>query len=219
MNQAPKVEKKSRADRRSIDDPTICEALKHQTRVRILEVLCDEDISPIQFLRRGLLPPGIDFKGDEKSALSHVSYHFKELLKADCIVLVKTIPRRGTNEHIYRSKMLALHTDEDFEVLGLERRRQISRSTLQMLVARADGAIYQGTFDKRADRHLSWVPLELDEQGWEELRDLQAETLERAQGIKAAAIARKHERGENDDTPTFAATFGALAFESPAVPG
>jgi hypothetical protein len=113
--------------------------------------------------------------------------------------------------------MLALHTDEDFQGLGLEERRQISRSTLQMLIARADGAIYQGTFDKRPDRHLSWVALELDEQGWEELRDLQAETLERVQGIKAAAIARKHERGEGNKAPTFAATFGALAFESPAV--
>ncbi len=88
--------------------------------------------------------------------------------------------------------MLALHTDEDFESLSFELRKQISRSTLQMLVARADGAIYQGTFDKRTDRHLSWVPLEVDEESWQELRDLQAETLERAQGIKAAAIARKH---------------------------
>lgn len=218
MKKAPKKVGKSRADRRSPDDQSICEALKHPIRVRILEALCEEDLSPVRFLRRGLLPPGFDFEGDEKNALSHIAYHFKELLKADCIVLVETIPRRGTNEHVYRSKMLALHTDEDFEVLDPERRRQISRSTLQMLVARAEGAIYQGTFDKRADRHLSWVPMELDEQGWQELRDLQAETLERAQGIKAAAIARKHERGEEGETPTFQATFGALAFESPALP-
>jgi DNA-binding transcriptional ArsR family regulator len=218
MKKAPRKVGKSRADRRSPDDQSICEALKHPIRVRILEALCEEDLSPIRFLRRGLLPPGFDFEGDEKNALSHVAYHFKELLKADCIILIETIPRRGTNEHIYRSKMLALHTDEDFEVLGPERRRQISRSTLQMLMARAEGAIYQGTFDKRADRHLSWVPIELDEKGWQELRDLQAETLERAQGIKAAAIARKHERGVDDDTPTFTATFGALAFESPALP-
>jgi len=61
--------------------------------------------------------------------------------------------------------------------------------------------------------------MELDERGWQELRDLQAEALERAQGIKAAAIARKHERGGEGDTPTFQATFGALAFESPPVPG
>jgi DNA-binding transcriptional ArsR family regulator len=218
MKKAARKVGKSRADRRSPDDQSICHALKHPIRVRVLEALCEEDMSPIQFLRRGLLPPGFDFEGDEKNALSHVAYHFKELLKADCIVLAETIPRRGTNEHIYRSKMLALHTDEDFEILDLERRRQISRSTLQMLVARAEGAIYQGTFDKRADRHLSWVPLALDEEGWQELRDLQAETLERAQGIKAAAIARKHERSANDATPTFTATFGALAFESPALP-
>ena len=182
-----------------------------------MEALCDGDLSPIQFLRRGLLPPGFDFEGDEKNALSHVAYHFKKLLEADCVVLVERVPRRGASEHIYRSKMLALHTDEDFEVLSLEERRSISRSTLQMLVARAEGALYQGTFDKRPDRHLSWVPMELDDEGWQELRDLQAETLERAQGIKAAAIARKHERDEEDDMATFPTTFGALAFESPAV--
>lgn len=218
MEAAPKRSGRSRADKRPPNDQTVCEALKHPVRVRILEVLCEGDISPIQFFRRGLLPPGFDFKGDEKNGLSFVAYHFKELLKADCVVLVERIPRRGTSEHIYRSKMLALHTDEDFEGLSFEERKAISRSTLQMLVARADGAIYQGTFDKRTDRHLSWVPLELDEQGWQELRDLQAETLDRAQAIKAAAIARKHERGEEDKTPTFAATFGALAFESPPVP-
>jgi hypothetical protein len=208
---------KSRADRRSPDEQSICQALKHPIRVRILEALCDGDLSPIQFLRRGLLPPGFDFEGDEKNALSHVAYHFKQLLLADCVVLIGTIPRRGASEHIYRSKMLALHTDEDFEALSLEERRNISRSTLQMLIARAEGALYQGTFDKRPDRHLSWVALDLDEQGWEELRDLQAETLERVQGIKAAAIARKHERGEESEAATFTATFGALAFESPAV--
>lgn len=215
---AATVRGKSRADKRSRKDHSVCNALKHPIRVRILEALCEGDLSPIQFLRRGLLPPGFDFDGDEKNAISHISYHFKELLKADCVVLVERIPRRGTNEHIYRSKMLALHTDKDFEELSLQRRREISRSTLQMLIARADGAIYQGTFDKRPDRHLSWVPMELDEQGWEELRDLQAETLERAQGIKAAASARKYERGEDVEAPTFTATFGALAFESPRVP-
>lgn len=218
MDAGAKRSNRSRADKRPAKDRTICEALKHPVRVRILEVLCEGDISPVQFFRRGLLPPGFDFEGDEQNGLSFVAYHFKELLKADCVVLVERIPRRGTSEHIYRSKILALHTDEDFEGLSFELRKQISRSTLQMLVARADGAIYQGTFDKRTDRHLSWVPLELDEEGWQELRDLQAETLERAQGIKAAAIARKHERGEDDDSPTFAATFGALAFESPAMP-
>jgi|SRR5215203_897225 len=198
---------------------SVCDALRHPVRVRILEVLCEGDISPVQFYRRGCLPPGFDFDGDEKNAISHVSYHFKILRDAACIHLVKTIPRRGANEHIYRSKALALHTDDEFRAMSFEERRAISRSTLQTLLARADGAIYQGTFDKRIDRHLSWISMELDEEGWEALRDHLEGSLKGAQAIKAEAIARKHkEEEQGKPVSTFPVTFGALGFESPSVP-
>ncbi|HEU5062872.1 MAG TPA: winged helix-turn-helix domain-containing protein [Solirubrobacterales bacterium] len=200
-------------------DRTLCAALRHPIRVRILEVLAERDISPIEFVRRGYLPPGFEFKS-EASAESHVSYHFKVLREADCIVIHKSVPKRGSVEKVHRSKMLALHTEEDFKELSEGDRIAITRSTLQMLFARAEGAVFQGTFDKRPDRHLSWVPMDVDDQGFKELVDLQDEALERAQGIKAAAIARKHERTEDgvDLVETFPATFGALAFESPPVP-
>jgi DNA-binding transcriptional ArsR family regulator len=198
-----------------IKEKTACAALKHPIRVRILEVLCEGDISPVQFLHSGMLPPGVKFDS-EQNAISHISYHFRVLLKADCIVLVNTKQRRGATEHIYRSKALAFHTDEEFKAMSFVERKAISRATLQTLIARADGAILAGTFDKRLDRHLSWLSMELDAEGWDELRDLQAETLNRAQGIKAAAIARKAEKAENPDQGVvFPATFGALAFESP----
>jgi hypothetical protein len=96
--------------------------------------------------------------------------------------------------------------------MTFDQRRAISRSTLQMLVARADGAIIAGTFDKRRDRHLSWLSISLDEDGWDELRDLQAETLERAEAIRAAVATRGADPAE-----IFRATFGALAFESPPI--
>lgn len=198
-----------------ISDKTACNVLKHPIRVRILEVMCEGDISPVQFIRRGMLPPNFAFETPE-AAMSHVSYHFKVLREAGCIKLVKTRSVRGATEHVYRSIALALHTEEEFRALTFEERREISRSTLQMLIARADGAIIAGTFDKRPDRHLSWVPIEGDEQAWDELRSLQDESLERAFGIKAAAAARSQERreaGESVDPLTL--TFGALAFESP----
>ena len=213
------VGRKPKSEQQSASSLSVCDALKHPVRVRILEVLCESDISPVEFFRRGCMPPGFDFKGEYKNAISHVSYHFKVLREADCIYVVNTIPRRGANEHIYRSKALALHTDEEFEAMSVDERRAISRTTLQTLIARADSAIYQGTFDERVDRHLSWVALELDEEGWQELRDLQAATLEAAQAIKAAAIARNHEREQSGETMSLVpATFGALAFESPTVP-
>jgi hypothetical protein len=199
-------------------EKTLCAALRHPIRVRILEVLAERDISPIEFVRRGCLPPGFRFD-DEKSAEGHVAYHFKVLREFDCIVIVKELAVRGSVEKIHRSKMLALHTEEDFMGLSKRERIAITRSTLQMLFARADGAVHQGTFDRRPDRHLSWVPMELDDQGFKELVALQDEALERAQGIKAAAIGRHDRNKEGDDTgATFPATFAALAFESPPVP-
>jgi hypothetical protein len=169
----------------------------------------------VQFLYQGMLPPGVKFE-DNQNAISTVSYHFKVLMRAGCISLVDTRQRRGATEHIYRSNAFAFHTDEEFAAMSFEERRAISRSTLQTLIARADGALSAGTFDNRADRHLSWLSMELDEEAWNEVRALQAETLERAQEIKAAAAARKQERHERDeDAATFPATFGALAFESP----
>lgn len=191
------------------------DVLKHPIRVRILEALCEADLSPAQFIRRGMLPPTVKFDTPE-DARSQISYHFEVLRNAGCITLVETRERCGATEHIYRSKALALHTDEEYRAMTFEERRDISRSTLQMLIARADGAIIAGTFDKRPDRHLSWVPLEVDEPAWAELRDLQAEALERVHAIKAAAIARKLESAEAGETlETVPATFGALAFESP----
>ncbi len=190
-------------------DKTVCHALQHPIRVRILEVLCEANLSPIQFIKRGMVPPGVTF-ASEQNALSHIAYHFLTLRKADCIELVDTHQRRGATEHVYRSKARAFHTDEEWEQMTFDQRQAISRSTLQMLVARADGAILAGTFDKRRDRHLSWLAIPLDEDGWDELRELQAETLERAEAIRAAVIAR-----ETDPTEVFPATFGALAFESP----
>jgi hypothetical protein len=197
--------------RRAQQGKTVCHALQHPIRVRILEVLCETDISPIQFIKRGMVPPGIEFESEQR-ALSHIAYHFLTLAKADCIELVDTQQRRGATEHIYRSKARAFHTDEEWGLMTFDQRRGITRSTLQMLVARADGAIIAGTFDKRRDRHLSWLAISLDEEGWDELRDLQAETLERAEAIRAAVAARGA-----DPVETFPATFGALAFESPPI--
>jgi DNA-binding transcriptional ArsR family regulator len=90
---------------------TACDALKHPIRVRILEVLCEGEISPVQFLYQGMLPPGVKFE-DSQNAISTVSYHFKVLMRAGCISLVDTRQRRGATEHIYRSNAFAFHTDE-----------------------------------------------------------------------------------------------------------
>lgn len=47
-----------------------------------------------------------------------------------------------------------------------------------------------GTFAERDDFHLSRTNLILDEQGWEELRDMLNELLERVHDLQAESAAR-----------------------------
>ncbi len=185
--------------------------LRHPIRVRILEVLDEQDLSPVEFYRRGLLSIHPPYQS-QAQALSQLSYHFRSLARSRCIAVAKTNQRRGAVEHVYRGRVrtLAFQSDEDLAGLPFEERRAISQTTLQSLVARADSAIIAGTFDKRPDRHLSWVAMDADEQAWAELRDLQEESLKRAEAIKAAAAERVAAGASS-----VRATFGALGFESP----
>jgi hypothetical protein len=179
--------------------------LRHPLRVRILEVANGRDISPVQFLREGLAPPGA-------YGLSHISHHFSELEKGGCLRVVNLIPRRGSVEHVYRGLARAFFSNEDWERMDPTERRKVTRTMLQGLMARADSAITADTFDKRTNRHLSWIAMPLDEQGWSALAELQDETLKRVEEIRVEAGERLAESGAE----SFPVTFGALAFESPS---
>jgi hypothetical protein len=195
----------SAAKPRDRNAATVSAMLRHPLRVRILEVANERDLSPVQFLREGLAPPGA-------YGLSHISHHFSELEKGGCLRLVRLIPRRGSVEHVYRGLARAFFSDEDWEALSPAERRKVTRTMLQGLMARADGAIAADTFDRRTNRHLSWVAMPVDEQGWTALTELQAETLSRAEEIRVEAGERlAATAGEG-----FPVTFAALAFESPS---
>lgn len=178
--------------------------LRHPLRVRILEVLNERDMSPVQFYREGLMPG---------YGLSHVSHHFKELRRGGCLKVIKRIRRRGSIESIHRGTARAYFSDEEWAEVSLAERKAISRTMLRGLIARADGAVMAETFDSRLDRHLTWIAMDLDDQGWKELSDLQAESFHRAEEIREHAKARIEEK-ESERIP---ATFGALAFESPPI--
>jgi hypothetical protein len=188
---------------------SICGALKHPLRVRILEVLNEGPKSPSQFVEEGLVPKD-QFRSYEQ-ALSLTAYHFRELEKAGCLDVVDSIPRRGAIEHVYEGKARVYFTDAEFERLSRKERRRLSRLSLQGLVARADCAIQADTFDSRTDRHLTWMPLSLDERGWEELTDTLATCFGEVERIRHEAKDRLAASGEEE----IPATFAMLGFVSP----
>jgi hypothetical protein len=201
----------SRRPRREVQK-TRAEILSHPLRVRMLEIANDVDVSAVSFVRAGYANGLLDHL-DEGTAVSQVAYHFRKLLKAGCVEVVEHHVRRGAVENVYRGVARAvLHTDE-WESVDPIRRSEISGVVLQGLMARAESAVLEGTFDARDDRWLAWVQMTLDEQGWDELGELCKQMMEDVERVRETAEERVS-RSE-DPAPTTPFTWGMLSFESP----
>lgn len=191
--------------------PTICDPLAHPMRTRILDVLNEEEMSPVRFLDDGFSP--IEFR-KRSNGLSYIAYHFRELEKAGCIELVQRVPRRGATEHIYRGVHRVFFSDEEFERMAFKKRQDLSRSSFQGLIARTDGAIHSGSFDKHPDRTMIWRAGNVDRRGYDEIKEILAEAYGRAEEAREEAELRIAER-DDDDAETIPYTFALLGFESP----
>lgn len=201
--------KKSEATKKG-GKPLASEALRHPLRVRILEVVNERDISPVQFMIQQLAPD-IEVSAN---ALSSISYHFRELAKYGCIELVDTVARRGATEHIYRGTVRAYFTDEEWNSLSQRERCLVSRTVYQGLAARVESAMMARTFDSRIDRHLTWFAMEVDETGWTELMATLASAFAEVTQIRHDAKLRLAASGDK----VIPVTIGMLGFESPPLP-
>lgn len=167
-------------------DQKLVKALAHPLRVEILTILNERMASPNELSK------------ELDEGLSQVSYHVKVLKDFECIEMVKTEPRRGAVEHYYRATARAFLTDKDWRALPASVKPGVSASSIRMIIDNVFGALKVGTFDSREDRHISWTPGVVDEQGWNELVDLINETLSKIIKIHAASakrLAKSSEKG------------------------
>jgi DNA-binding transcriptional ArsR family regulator len=177
----------------------LAKALAHPLRVRILTSLHKGVSSPNQ-LSQELGEP-----------LGNVSYHVKTLLEFDCVELVKTEPRRGAVEHFYRATERTFFSDSEWEKIPASARKGIVGSVLETIGQDATDALLAGTIDARTDSHISRTPLTLDEQGWSDLAEVLADTLNRAIEIQGEAATRLSDsKGDSLNTK-----LALLHFESP----
>ncbi len=177
----------------------LVKALAHELRIEILSILNERMASPNELAK------------ELDEGLSQVSYHVKVLKDYECIELVKTEPRRGAVEHYYRATSKAFLTDRDWRELPSSVKPGLSADLLDLIQRDAVTALEEGTFDVRDDRHLSRVPLILDEEGWDEVLDSLERTLSdiaRTQKKSATRLARSGEEG-------FSATVALMGFEMP----
>lgn len=183
---ATKTKSKSRSKKGKSTgvDQKLVKALAHPLRVEILVILNERMASPNELSK------------ELEEGLSQVSYHVKVLKDFECIEMVKTEPRRGAVEHYYRATERAYLTDRDWRTLPDSMKAGVSASAIEMVMDDVAGAMEGGTFDAREDRHISWTPGVVDEQGWDESVDLVNETLERLIKIHADSAKRLAKSGE-----------------------
>jgi DNA-binding transcriptional ArsR family regulator len=178
----------------------LAKALAHPLRVRILTSLHKGVSSPNQ-LSQELGEP-----------LGNVSYHVKTLLEFDCVELVKTEPRRGAVEHFYRATERTFFSDSEWEKIPASARKGIVGSVLETVGQDATEALIAGTIDARTDSHISRSPLTLDEQGWSDLTEVLAETLNRAIEIQSESATRLSDKKGSESINT---KLALLHFETP----
>jgi len=181
-----KAKSKTKKKKKTGVDQRLVKALAHPLRVEILTILNERMASPNELSK------------ELEEGLSQVSYHVKVLRDFECIEMVKTEPRRGAVEHYYRATERAFLTDRDWQSLPDSVKPGVSASAVEMVVDDVVGALEGGSFDAREDRHISWTPGIVDEQGWQETAELVAETLEKVIKIhsgSAKRLAKSSEEG------------------------
>ncbi len=128
-------------------------------RIRILAVLNAREMSPKQFHE--------EFGG---GSLSRVSRHFDLLVEYGWLHLTRTKTggkRRGAVEHFYRATGPAVFDERIWPDLPRSMKEMVSARIFEELGERVRAAMERETIDARDDRHFTWTPLRLDQQGWE----------------------------------------------------
>jgi DNA-binding transcriptional ArsR family regulator len=186
-------------------ESNIVKALSHPLRMRILTRLNEGVASPNEMAK----------EFDESLPL--VSYHVRILRELECIELVRTTPRRGAIEHHYRALTRPFLDDEDWAQLPSSARKAVSNTVLSKALTDVRRAVASGAFDERADRHLSYAPLMLDEQGWRALGERLNELLEWAIEEQAASASRVQD--DHAGGPQIRTRLTLLAYSAPPAGG
>lgn len=188
----PKTGKVTRLDKR------LTQALNHPLRTEIIAILSDTCASPSEMA---------DMLGEE---LSNVSYHTKQLLELDCIEVVDKKQVRGAVKTRYRATTRMLLDNPDWERLGRTVRTGVSINAVNEVTRRAADALEAGTFDRRTDRTLITMKLDVDEPGWQEVNAALRTAYERIGEVEVESAFRKAEGAK-----TFRITASLLGYESP----
>lgn len=124
------------------------------------------------------------------TAPEDVARELAVLEASDLVEPLAAAPDRPGDSPPYRTTREGTFTDDQWVEFPPELRRRFFARLLDKMNARIRSAIAKGGFDA-PDAHVSWMPTDLDGLGYQDMVRLLVETINRAQDIQVAAVARR----------------------------
>ncbi|HET9103421.1 MAG TPA: winged helix-turn-helix domain-containing protein [Solirubrobacteraceae bacterium] len=161
----------------SVEDPRYVKALSHPLRIRILAILEEQQMSPVQLAAR------------LHATLGTVAYHVRTLEQLGLVELVATHQRRGATEHVFAARPHPRISDEAWASASPIAKQALVSSVLAQAGQYATQSAARGGFD-RAQAQATRTAMRLDETAWNELAQASKRWLAETERIEQAARTR-----------------------------
>ncbi len=181
----------------------LAKVMSNKLRMKIVMELSMREMSPKEFFD--------EFGG---GTLSRVAESFRVLADYGWIHMTRTATggrRRSATEHYYRATEPIIYYNDTWAALPGPIKEMISGGIFEEFFGRVREAMAAGTIDSRSDRHASWMPGRVDQQGWENIIGSIDALFHRIREELEEAGQRLAESGEEPIPMTVA----LAAFESP----
>jgi AcrR family transcriptional regulator len=129
------------------------------------------------------------------AGVEEVVNHLEQLELAGLVEIVEERRAGDSVERLYSSETNWIE-DADWEHMSQAERRTISRQIVRVVTGELDRAVEDDTFDARVDRHLTRMPVVIDEQGWGELMKIHQQAFLDSVEVRERARARLEQSGE-----------------------
>ncbi|HEU5063508.1 MAG TPA: winged helix-turn-helix domain-containing protein [Solirubrobacterales bacterium] len=163
----------------------LASVISNETTVKVLVYLVDRAGSPTEIGEALGIPT------------PNASHHAKKLTRLGLVELLEKQEIRGAIKHIYRAVVRPIFETEEWGRLSLSERQRYSAWIIRMILADAAQSLNAEVFDEYPTRHLSRVPLLVDDKGLDEVAEVQKRALEEIFEIEATSAKRRLQSGED----------------------
>jgi hypothetical protein len=126
----------------------------------------------------------------------NASHHVKKLERLRIVELIEEKEVGGAIQHIYRAVVRPIMSTEKWEKLGLVERHRYSIWIVRMILADAAVSFDANLFDAHSNRHLSRMPMVVDEAGFNEVAEIQNRALNEMLAAEVASAERRVKSGD-----------------------